>query len=117
MKLTLGLRYEQWRAFDGTTTNAATTQPHTERKENFTSPKLSLAWVATEDWLLRGSLSSAARFPTVTELFQSGVSGTSTTISDPNLKPEKILARGPAARRGLGGAGNLRASPLPADGP
>jgi len=110
MKLTLGLRYEQWRAFDGTTTNAATTQPHTERKENFTSPKLSLAWVATEDWLLRGSLSSAARFPTVTELFQSGVSGTSTTISDPNLKPEKILASELAAERDLGGAGNLRIS-------
>ncbi|MDP1526023.1 MAG: TonB-dependent receptor [Rhodocyclaceae bacterium] len=96
---TLGVRHEQWRAFNGTKTNTTTTVAYPERKENFTSPKLSLAWVATEDWLLRGSLSSAARFPTVTELFQGSISGTSITNNDPNLKPEKILAGEIAAER------------------
>ncbi|MFN3334006.1 MAG: TonB-dependent receptor, partial [Caldilinea sp.] len=111
MKLTLGLRHEQWRAFDGTKTNSVpTTLAYPERKENFTSPKLSLAWVATEEWLLRGSLSRAARFPTVTELFQGTITGTSITNNDPNLKPEKILAGELAAERDLGGAGNLRIS-------
>lgn len=111
MKLTLGLRQEQWRAFSGTTTNSTpTTVAYPERKENFTSPKLSLAWVATEDWLLRGSLSRAARFPTVTELFQGSISGTSIINNDPDLKPEKILAGELAAERDLGGAGNLRIS-------
>ncbi len=110
MKLTLGLRYEQWRAFNGTKTNAVpTTVAYPERKENFASPKLSLSWVATEDWLLRGSLSRAARFPTVTELFQGTITGTSITNNDPNLKPEKILASELAAERELG-AGNLRIS-------
>ena len=111
MKLTLGMRYEQWRAFNGTLTNAIpTTVTYPERKENFTSPKLSLAWVATEEWLLRGSLSRAARFPTVTELFQGTITGTSITNNDPNLKPEKILAGELAAERDLDGAGNLRIS-------
>lgn len=111
VKLTLGLRHEQWRAFDGTKTNSVpTTLAYPERKENFTSPKLSLAWVATEEWLLRGSLSRAARFPTVTELFQGTISGTSITNNDPNLKPEKILAGELAAERDLDGAGNLRIS-------
>ena len=109
MKLTLGLRYEQWRAFNGTKTATVTTLAYPERKENFTSPKLSLSWVATEDWLLRGSLSRAARFPTVTELFQGTITGTSITNNDPNLKPENILAGELAAERDLG-AGNLRVS-------
>ena len=111
MKLTLGLRHEQWRAFNGTLTNAVpTTVAYPERRENFTSPKLSLAWVATEEWLLRGSLSRAARFPTVTELFQGTITGTSITNNDPNLKPEKILAGELAAERDLDGTGNLRIS-------
>ncbi len=110
MKLTLGMRYEQWRAFNGTLTNAVpTTVAYPERKENFTSPKLSLAWVATDEWLLRGSLSRAARFPTVTELFQGTITGTSITNNDPNLKAEKILAGELAAERELG-EGNLRIS-------
>lgn len=111
MTLTAGLRYEQWRAFGGTLTNAVpTTVAYPERKENFASPKLSLSWVATEDWLLRGSLSRAARFPTVTELFQGTITGTSITNNDPNLKAEKIMAGELAAERDLGGAGNLRIS-------
>lgn len=111
MKLTLGLRHEQWRAFNGTLTNAVpTTVAYPERKENFISPKFSLSWVAAEDWLLRGSLSRSARFPTVTELFQGSITGTSITNNDPDLKPEKILATELAAERDLGGAGNLRIS-------
>lgn len=109
-KLTLGLRHESWSASDGTKSNAAATLPYPERSESFTSPKLSLAWAATDDWLLRGSLSRAVRFPTVTELFQGAISGTSITNNDPSLKPEKILAGELAAERDLGGAGNLRVS-------
>lgn len=110
MKLTAGLRHEQWRAFNGTKTATVTTLAYPERKENFTSPKLSLAWVVTDEWLLRGSLSRAARFPTVTELFQGTITGASITNNDPNLKPEKILAGELAAERDLDGVGNLRVS-------
>ena len=108
-KLILGLRYERWRAYDGTKSNATTTLPYPERSVNYASPKLSLAWAATDEWLLRASLSRAARFPTVTELFQGSISGTSIINNDPSLKPEKILAGELAAERDLGN-GNLRIS-------
>ncbi|MFN3717116.1 MAG: TonB-dependent receptor [Thiobacillus sp.] len=108
-KLTLGLRYERWRAYNGTKSNATTTLPYPERSVRYASPKLSLAWVATDEWLLRASLSRAVRFPTVTELFQGSISGTSIINNDPNLKPEKILAGELAAERDLGN-GNLRIS-------
>lgn len=108
-KLTAGARHEQWRAYDGTKASSTTTLPYAERNESFISPKLSLSWAATDDWLLRGSLSRAVRFPTVTELFQGSISGTSIVNNDPNLKPEKILAGELAAERELA-AGNLRVS-------
>lgn len=109
LTLTLGLRHEQWRAVNGAKTQTTTTLTYPERRENVTSPKLSLAWAATEEWLLRGSLSRAVRFPTVTELFQGSITGTSITNNDPNLKSEKILAGELAAERDIG-AGNLRVS-------
>ena len=109
VKLTLGMRYEQWRAYDGTVTNATSTLSHVTRSEDFWSPKASLSWAATDDWLLRGSLSRAARFPTVSELFQGTITGTSIVNNDPTLKPEKILAGELAAERGIG-AGVLRVS-------
>jgi iron complex outermembrane receptor protein len=109
LTLTAGVRYEQWQATNGAKTNVATTLAYPERKENFTSPKLALAWAATDDWVLRGALSRAVRFPTVMELFQGSITGTSITNNDPNLKPEKILAGELAAERDLG-EGNMRIS-------
>jgi iron complex outermembrane receptor protein len=109
-KLTVGVRQERWRAFDGSKSNATSTIGYPERSESFTSPKLSVSWIATDDWLLRGSVSRAVRFPTVTELFQGNISGTSIVNNDPNLRPEKILAGELAAERGLGDMGHLRVS-------
>lgn len=109
-KMTLGGRHEQWRAFAGSKSSGATTVSYPERSESYTSPKFSLAWTATDDWLLRASLSRAVRFPTVTELFQGTISGTSILNNDPNLKPERILAGELAAERDLAGLGNLRVS-------
>jgi iron complex outermembrane receptor protein len=108
-QLTLGLRNEQWRAFAGAMSSRATTLAYADREENFISPKLALSWVASEHWLLRGALSRAVRFPTVTELFQGSVSGTSIINNDPNLKPEKILAGELAAERDIP-SGSLRIS-------
>lgn len=109
-KMTLGVRHEAWRAYDGTKSNAITTVPYPERSESFTSPKFSLSWIATDDWLLRGSLSRAVRFPTVTELFQGNISGTSIVNNDPSLKPEKIISGELSAERDLGETGSLRIS-------
>lgn len=108
-KLILGARYERWRAFDGTRSNATATLAYPARQDSAVSPKASLSWQATDDWTLRGALSRAYRWPTVTELFQGTITGTSIVNNDPGLEPEKILSGELAAERDVG-AGFLRLS-------
>lgn len=115
--LTAGWRYERWRAYDGVNMqSAAAAAPapalnrrYASRDEHFNSPKLSLAWQATTDWQLRGSVARALRMPTVTELFQSTRSGAAWYDGDPSLKPEKVLAKDLTAE-GAAGGGVLRVS-------
>jgi iron complex outermembrane recepter protein len=108
--LTAGLRAERWQAFDGRIYSTALGDNRfAEREEKTTSPKLSLAYDLTNDWLLRASFGKAYRFPTVTELFQTETQGSTTRISDPNLKPEKVMASELAAEGSVAG-GSLRVS-------
>lgn len=94
---TIGGRYERWRAYDGfnfatsgTGRGFPVTQP--EVSDSTFSPKLSLAWQATNDWSMTGSFGKALRFPTVGELYQNVQTGQSFTQANPFLKPEKVLA-------------------------
>jgi iron complex outermembrane receptor protein len=102
-KLTLGGRWESWRAFDGfnltTTTNSTTgailttstlNQP-TLTAERF-SPKASLSWTPSNDWQVTGSFGVANRFPTVGELYQATSVGVTLVNPNPNLKPEKAYS-------------------------
>lgn len=112
---TLGFRHERWQAYDGTRFDTAaplsgTTYTYPSRDERFNSPKVSLAWQATPNWTLRASLARAYRMPTVAELFQTETrSPGGTVISDPNLKPEKVLAKDLTAE-GAALGGSLRVS-------
>jgi iron complex outermembrane receptor protein len=92
-RLTVGARYEQWRAFDGSRATATATVGYPERKESHTSPKASLAFDASENVTLRLSAARAYRFPTVNELFQGTFNGIALINNDPNLKPENDLSR------------------------
>jgi iron complex outermembrane receptor protein len=117
--LTAGVREERWQALDGVRYGTtAFNDPsgvlvnqfdYADRDENFTSPKFSLAWQATPEWRLRASVARAYRMSTVSELFQTETRGTTTYISDPNLKPEKILASDLSAE-GAAWGGYLRLS-------
>ena len=103
---TLGLRHERWRAFAGERYDVAapllgTTWFYPSRSERLNSPKASLSFQATQDWLLRASLGRAWRMPTVSELFQTETRGGVTFISDPSLKPEKVLAKDLTAEKAL----------------
>lgn len=90
----LGMRYEVWRALDGSRTNATpTTVTYPDRRETALSPKASLEYTPNSRWLYRVSLAQATRFPTVTELFQGSISGNQIVNSDPNLKPEKAFSK------------------------
>lgn len=91
LTLTSGLRYEQFRAFEGSqyfAGNPVVQTAYAQRQDSAASPKLALAWSAAEDLLLKASAGRGVRFPNVDELFNGTKSGTSITISDPNLKPE-----------------------------
>jgi iron complex outermembrane recepter protein len=99
-KLTTGLRWETWRAFDGynlnTTTNSSTgailttttlNQP-VETADRF-SPKASLAWEPAKDWTVTSSFGVANRFPTAGELYQIATVNGQLLNPNPNLQPEQ----------------------------
>jgi iron complex outermembrane receptor protein len=101
-KLTLGGRWEEWRAFDGFNLNtaansvtgainstAAANQP-TLQAARF-SPKGSLSFEPSKEWQITTSVGVANRFPTVTELYQTSVAANQVFIPNPNLRPEDAL--------------------------
>lgn len=108
--LTLGWRHEYWQAFDGKLfTPALGANDYSDRSARFNSPKASLSWQATPDWVLRASLARAYRMPTVSELFQTETKSGATFISDAKLKPEKTLYADLSAE-GVAAGGSLRVS-------
>lgn len=105
LKLTLGGRFETWRALDGFNINStassggttatpipilsskATVQPALN-STNF-SPKASLSYDPNRDWNITANFGEAYRYPTVTELYQNASSGTNIFQPNPFLKPEQ----------------------------
>jgi len=69
-KLTSGIRFEHWRAYDGfnyaVTPALSAHQPELTR--DAVSPKVVLSFAPKPEWTLKASISAASRFPTVTEL-------------------------------------------------
>jgi iron complex outermembrane receptor protein len=101
LKLTLGGRFERWRAYDGVNFSAApalnVTQP-TLSHETF-SPKAVLAWSPSDAWTLKASLGVANRFPTVGELYQAVTTGQILSVPNPNLRPERAVSSELSAER------------------
>ncbi len=96
---TLGLRYEDWQAYDGRRENATSGQVYADRSVNAWSPKASLTYVTSSDWLLKASIGKGVRFPTVSELFQGSIVGNSIVNNNPGLQPERSLAKEITAER------------------
>ncbi|HUR57124.1 MAG TPA: TonB-dependent receptor [Opitutaceae bacterium] len=92
VKLTLGARYETWRAFAGANTSGATTVRQPEVRASGFSPKATAAWTFAPEWTLTGSVAQAYRFPTPAELYQLVSTGNTFTAPNPNLRPEDVLA-------------------------
>jgi len=92
-RITTGLRHERWKAFGGQRATAAATVSYADREDTAVSPKLSVAWQAPGDWLLRASAGKGVRFPTVAELFQGAVAGNAIVNNDPFLRAETSWAK------------------------
>ncbi|WP_372782142.1 TonB-dependent receptor [Phenylobacterium sp.] len=92
--LTLGVRQEHWRAFDGLNFSLApassVSQP--SRSADRASPKAVLAWTPAPAWRVSASLGEAYRFPTVSELYQAVTVQTQVLVPNPNLAPERAVS-------------------------
>jgi iron complex outermembrane receptor protein len=101
LKLTIGGRYEHWRAFGGVNYSVSpaldVAQPALQ-KDAF-SPKAVLAWSPVADWTFKGSVGLAYRFPTVSELYQAVTAGPILAVPNPNLQPEQALSSELSAQR------------------
>ena len=100
LTVTLGARYDNWRAFDGGLGRLGTgllagqqvTGTYAARSDDALNPSLSAQYELPDDTLVQLSLAMATRFPTVGELFQGGLNGDGSfniNSFDPNLKPER----------------------------
>jgi iron complex outermembrane receptor protein len=102
LTLSLGGRYEWWRAYDGfnfaTGPELSVHQP--ERGADGFSPKVSLEWKPLSQWSARLSFGQAYRFPTVGELYQAITTGNVISVPDPNLKPERARSEELAIEHG-----------------
>lgn len=92
LKLTVGGRYEQWRAFDGYNVNGATKVSQPETDASKFSPKAVLSWTASPTFTLTASAAKAYRFATASELFQLVSTGTTFTSPNPDLKPDDVFS-------------------------
>ncbi|MCB1037326.1 MAG: TonB-dependent receptor, partial [Acidobacteria bacterium] len=90
-ELTAGGRLESWATDNGFFNDRGNLEQHVDRSENRFSPKLSLAYVPAERWLLRLSTAKAYRFPIVEELFQNERRTNGTSIANADLEPEDGL--------------------------
>ena len=94
VKLTIGGRYEWWRARKGlnaSATPALNVQQPEVSAEAF-SPKAVLAWSPWTGWTFKGSAGVANRFPTVSELYQAVTTGAVLSVPNPNLRPERAIS-------------------------
>ena len=111
LRLTLGARYEAWRAYGGYSFSAAPAlsvhQPELERRG--LSPKASLHWSPKGPWSVSLSAGQAWRFPTVQELYQAVSTGPTLTVPDPHLRPERARSEELAVER-ADEAGHVRLS-------
>jgi iron complex outermembrane receptor protein len=111
IKLTLGGRYEYWRAFDGVNYSLAPAlnvhQP--DLNASHFSPKAVLAYTPTAAWRFSASIAKAYRFPTVEELYQAATVAGQLEVPNPNLKPEDATSAELAAER-FWSSGHVRLS-------
>ena len=92
LKAALGVRYEDWRAYDGIEffrLAGAECQPAAASPPAPCRPRRRWPGRFPSSWKMTGSWGMAYRMPTVTELYQAITTGTVLTVPNPNLKPEQ----------------------------
>ncbi len=99
LKLTVGARLENWRAFDGFNLSGAVAAVQPGQHSTNISPKASLSWQIDRDWNATLSYGQAYRYPTVSELYQIVSTGGTFAVPNPDLRPEDVHSWELALRR------------------
>lgn len=109
--VTMGGRFEWWRAEDGYNLSVSARDPIMQpaRRARGFSPKASVAWLLDPAWTIRLSAAQAFRFPTVGELYQAVTVGPLLTNPNPDLRPERARSQELAIER-RGPHGSMRVS-------
>lgn len=100
LTVTVGLRYDNWRAYDGGLARLGSgaqagrqvANRYAARSQDSVDPSLSFEYRFGDGTQVQLSLAMATRYPTVGELFQGSLNGDGTfnvNSFDPDLKPEK----------------------------
>jgi iron complex outermembrane receptor protein len=92
LRLTVGGRYETFRAYDGYNASGSTTVDQPTITDSKFSPKGVLAWSPSLFWTVTASAGKAYRFATASELYQLVSTGTTFTSPNPDLKPDDVVA-------------------------
>lgn len=90
LRLTLGGRWEAWRASDGFNFAGGTAVAQPREHARGFSPKAAFAWQMNPEWSAELLLGVAYRFPTVSELYQIVSTGATFAVPNPHLLPEHV---------------------------
>jgi len=109
----LGGRYEWWRGFDGAksidTLTGRMESKLDDKEDSDFSPKFSTTFSPNKVWQLRFSMAMATRYPTVGELYYGGINSSGIIPNaNPDLEPEKSLAKDFTIIRSVGSDGEAR---------
>ncbi|WP_172684053.1 TonB-dependent receptor plug domain-containing protein [Desulfosarcina cetonica] len=92
LTLYLGLRYDQWKVYDGASGEPGAEIDYDSNEESELSPKVAAVWKALDNTTVKASVGHGFRPPTLYELYRSWTSYSTTYESNPDLKPETVWA-------------------------
>lgn len=91
----IGGRYDTWSNYDGYGYDTSMTPTETNYKTSSTSgfsPKAGIVYRMSDATSLRASAGSAYRAPTLSDLYNTFVSGSRVWYGNPDLKPERVIS-------------------------
>ncbi|ODS52069.1 MAG: hypothetical protein ABS36_18090 [Acidobacteria bacterium SCN 69-37] len=112
LQITAGARYDYWRAFDGETQTVADTPPapFDSRSTSAVTGKIAAVYRAADDTILRASVGTSFRPPSVFELYRDTRLSTSLLLGNPDVDPERLTSWEAAVRQRMGRAVTLDAT-------
>lgn len=106
LTVTAGARFDLWRAFDGETQTVADTpsSPFASRRTSAVTGKLAATYRVREGTVLRASVGSSFRPPSVYEMYRDTRLSSGLLLGNPDVDPERLVSWEAAVRQRAGRA-------------